>query len=99
MKSYNYIIVGSGISALQLANELTDDSRVLIVTKSMKHSSNSYRAQGGIAAAVGNEDTASTHYKDTIAAGCNFHNERSAGTCRKWLLTYSSLNWKRSSLR
>ena len=58
MKSYNYIIVGSGISALQLANELTDDSRVLIITKSMKRSSNSYRAQGGIAAAVGSEDTA-----------------------------------------
>lgn len=75
MESYNYIIVGSGISALQLANELTDDSRVLIITKSLKRSSNSYRAQGGIAAAVGSGDTAASHYKDTIAAGCNFHND------------------------
>ena len=60
---------------LQLANELTDDSRVLIITKSMKRASNSYRAQGGIAAAVGSEDTPTSHYKDTIAAGCNFHND------------------------
>jgi len=74
VKLYNTIIVGSGISALQLANELTEDSRVLIITKSMKRSSNSYRAQGGIAAAVGTEDTATIHYRDTIAAGCNFHN-------------------------
>lgn len=74
MKSYNYIIVGSGISALQVANELSKDSRVLIITKSMKRSSNSYRAQGGIAAAVGSEDTATIHFQDTIAAGCNFHN-------------------------
>ena len=72
MKSYNCIIVGSGISALQLANELTDDSRVLIVTKSMKHSSNSYRAQGGIAAAWVVKIQQHRIIEDTIAAGCQF---------------------------
>ena len=75
MKTYNCIIVGSGIAALQLANELTDKSSVLIVTKSKKQSSNSYRAQGGIAATMGKQDTPSIHFEDTIAAGCNFHNE------------------------
>ena len=74
MNSYSCIIIGSGISALQLANELNDDSRILIITKSMKRASNSYRAQGGIAAALGSEDTSTSHYQDTIAAGCQFHN-------------------------
>ena len=72
MKTYNCIIVGSGIAALQLANELTNKSSVLIVTKSKKQSSNSYRAQGGIAATMGKQDTPSIHFEDTIAAGCNF---------------------------
>jgi L-aspartate oxidase len=34
----------------------------------------SYRAQGGIAAELGSEDTSTAHYQDTIAAGCQFHN-------------------------
>jgi L-aspartate oxidase len=74
VNSYSCIIVGSGVSALQLANELTGYSRILIITKSMKRSSNSYRAQGGIAAELGSEDTSTSHYQDTIAAGCQFHN-------------------------
>ncbi|MER2089835.1 MAG: L-aspartate oxidase [Sporosarcina sp.] len=75
MSLYNCIIVGNGISALQLANEMKNDSRILIITKSMKRSSNSYRAQGGISAAIGSEDTSVSHFTDTIVAGCHFHNE------------------------
>ncbi|WP_342512162.1 L-aspartate oxidase [Sporosarcina sp. FSL K6-1522] len=76
MKTYNCIIVGSGIAALQLANHLSAQSRVLIMTKSTRQASNSYRAQGGIAAAVGHGDKPVFHYEDTIQAGCHFHNEQ-----------------------
>lgn len=76
MRTYHCIIVGSGIAAMQLANHLSSQSRVLIITKSIKRASNSYRAQGGIAAAVGNEDAPRFHYEDTIKAGCDFHNEK-----------------------
>ncbi|TQR17817.1 L-aspartate oxidase [Psychrobacillus soli] len=73
---YNCIIVGSGIAAMQLANHLNNKSRVLVITKSTRRASNSYRAQGGIAAAIGKEDTPFFHYEDTIKAGCDYHNEQ-----------------------
>ena len=76
MKTYNCIIVGSGIAAMQLAHHLSSQCRVLVMTKSMKQASNSYRAQGGIAAAVGDGDNPASHYEDTIRAGCDFHNKQ-----------------------
>ena len=72
MKTYNCIIVGSGIAAMQLAHHLSSRFRVLIITKSTRLASNSYRAQGGIAAAVGDGDEPVFHYEDTIEAGCQF---------------------------
>ncbi|WP_391206361.1 L-aspartate oxidase [Psychrobacillus sp. L4] len=76
MKTYNCIIVGSGIAAMQLANHLSNQFRVLVITKSTRRANNSYHAQGGIAAAMGNEDAPFFHYEDTIKAGCDFHNEK-----------------------
>ncbi|MCG7334742.1 L-aspartate oxidase [Sporosarcina sp. ACRSM] len=76
MKTYRCIIVGSGIAALQLATHLSTRFPVLLITKSSLRSSNSYRAQGGIAAAIGGNDAPSLHYEDTIHAGCDFHNEK-----------------------
>ncbi|MBE1553669.1 L-aspartate oxidase [Sporosarcina limicola] len=76
MKAYNCIIVGSGIAAMQLATHLNSMFNVLIITKSTKQSTNSYRAQGGIAASVGKGDSASFHYEDTILAGCGFQNNK-----------------------
>ncbi|MFJ7933504.1 L-aspartate oxidase [Sporosarcina sp. NPDC096371] len=76
MKTYDCIIVGSGIAAMQLAHHLSARFRVLIITKSTRRASNSYRAQGGIAAAVGEGDKPVFHYEDTIKAGCHFHNEQ-----------------------
>ncbi|WP_438318591.1 L-aspartate oxidase [Sporosarcina sp. FA9] len=75
MEKYNHIIIGSGIAALQLATHLNKSSKVLIITKSKLNESNSYRAQGGIAAAIGDLDHPTFHYKDTLKAGCFFQNE------------------------
>ena len=47
-----------------------------MITKSTREASNSYRAQGGIAAAVSENDEPSFHYADTIRAGCSFHDEQ-----------------------
>ena len=76
MKTYDCIIIGSGIAAMQLAKHLKTESHVLIITKSKRQASNSYRAQGGIAAAVAKGDNPSFHFTDTIRAGCSFHNEQ-----------------------
>ena len=72
---YHCIIVGSGIAAYQLAKNLNKEKRVLLITKSKKEMNNSYRAQGGIAAVVTNDDSPTLHFEDTIRAGCSFHNE------------------------
>lgn len=61
---------------MQLAKHLRSKLDVLIITKSTVQASNSYRAQGGIAAAVAKGDEPFLHYVDTIKAGCSFHNDQ-----------------------
>ncbi|WP_018664694.1 L-aspartate oxidase [Heyndrickxia acidiproducens] len=69
----NIIIIGSGIAALQLANHLSDRYNVIIITKSAKKTSNSYKAQGGIAAVLSPEDRYESHIQDTLMAGRYHH--------------------------
>ncbi|TYS51302.1 L-aspartate oxidase [Bacillus infantis] len=71
------IIIGSGVAALQMAKELSRDMNVIIFTKSKATDSNSYMAQGGIAAALGSKDSPSLHLKDTLEAG-RWHNDEKA---------------------
>lgn len=77
MKRTDVLIVGSGIAALQLAKKIRDDLNVIILTKSTVKHGNSYKAQGGIAAAIGPEDNPYKHYLDTIEAGSH-HNDKDA---------------------
>ena len=48
---------------------------MLLVTKGSIHDCNTRHAQGGIAAAIGKNDSPQLHYKDTIAAGDGLCNE------------------------
>lgn len=68
------LIIGSGVAALQLAANINIDKNVRIITKSNLRTANSYLAQGGIAAAIGEYDNPSKHYVDTLEAG-RFHNQ------------------------
>lgn len=77
MKQSDVIIVGSGIAALQLANKLSKDLNVRVLTKEAITASNSYLAQGGVAAAVAPWDDPYFHYLDTIEAGAH-HNDPEA---------------------
>ncbi|WP_299738726.1 L-aspartate oxidase [Rossellomorea sp. y25] len=69
MKKADVLIVGSGIAALQLARQLQDHFYVMIITKDKIVSGNSYLAQGGVAAALGQKDSVHAHYEDTLEAG------------------------------
>ena len=70
MKTYDYIIVGSGIAGLSVALAAAEGGRrSLIVTKSFLEESNTRYAQGGIAAAVAEDDTTQAHREDTLTAG------------------------------
>jgi len=67
--SADYLIIGSGIAGLRAALALQDHGRVLLLTKSDPGAGSTGFAQGGIAAAVGPDDTPDLHFADTIAAG------------------------------
>ncbi|WP_297887541.1 FAD-dependent oxidoreductase [Sulfurihydrogenibium sp.] len=64
------VIVGSGLAGLSTAYYLLKlGIKPLIITKKKPGVSNSFLAQGGIAAAVGCQDSTDLHYQDTINAG------------------------------
>jgi L-aspartate oxidase len=65
----DFLIIGSGIAGLRAAAELAGAGTVLILTKAEPREGNTGYAQGGIAAAVGPDDTPDLHGADTIAAG------------------------------
>jgi L-aspartate oxidase len=65
----DFIIVGGGIAGLRAAIGVAASGRVLILTKSSATDSNTGLAQGGIAAAMGEDDTPALHAADTINAG------------------------------
>lgn len=71
----DFLIIGSGIAGLRAAADLVEHGRVTVLTKADPAESNTGYAQGGIAAAVGAEDTPEEHFADTMAAGDGLCNE------------------------
>jgi L-aspartate oxidase len=66
---YDIVVVGSGLAGLTAAFYASKYGRVAIVTKSELDTSNSWFAQGGIAAVTGSDDTVELHIGDTLEAG------------------------------
>lgn len=70
----DFLVIGAGVAGLRAAIELASAGQVLIVTKAEPKESSSEYAQGGIAAALSDDDEVELHELDTIAAGdglCN----------------------------
>jgi L-aspartate oxidase len=65
----DFLVIGSGIAGLRAAISLAETGGVVILTKADPRESNTGYAQGGIAAAIGDDDSPSLHAKDTMAAG------------------------------
>ena len=63
------LIIGSGLSGLYTALLMDPGLSITIITKSRMQKSNSDLAQGGIAAAIGKDDSPALHYRDTLEAG------------------------------
>ncbi|MGB7218997.1 MAG: L-aspartate oxidase [Vicinamibacterales bacterium] len=72
----DFLIVGGGIAGLRAAISLAGAGRVCVLTKAGTGESNTGYAQGGIAAAVGEDDSVALHAADTIAAGDGLCDER-----------------------
>lgn len=69
MRHYDYLIVGSGLAGLYTAFRASAYGKVALLTKSDIKESNSYFAQGGIAAVTDEDDAPALHFEDTIIAG------------------------------
>ncbi len=72
----DFLIIGSGIAALRAAAALEGAGDVLVLTKAGPRAGNTGYAQGGIAAAVGPDDSPAQHLADTMAAGDGLCDER-----------------------
>jgi L-aspartate oxidase len=66
---YDIVVVGSGIAGLSAALTAAPSARVAVVTKGALDDGCSRFAQGGIAAAVGDDDSPELHFEDTMTAG------------------------------
>ena len=70
MRHTDVVVVGGGVAGLYAAlTAAAEGADVIVLSKGSLYSSNSYMAQGGIAAALGSDDTPELHAVDTLAAG------------------------------
>ncbi|MDE2863084.1 MAG: FAD-binding protein, partial [Chloroflexota bacterium] len=74
MRECDLLIVGTGLAGLVAALASAPHLRVLIITKATIDESNTYYAQGGIAAALGTDDSPDRHFQDTISVGAAISN-------------------------
>jgi L-aspartate oxidase len=65
----DFLIIGSGIAGLRAAISLAEAGTVIVLTKADPRESNTGYAQGGIAAAFGDDDSPELHARDTMSAG------------------------------
>jgi L-aspartate oxidase len=71
----DFIVVGAGIAGLRASVELASAGQVLCLAKREVTESNTQYAQGGIAAALSDDDEVSLHLNDTMKAGDGLCNE------------------------
>ena len=70
VREADLLVVGGGVAGLSAAlTAATAGAEVVLLSKGSLISSNSYVAQGGIAAALAADDTPELHAADTLTAG------------------------------
>src|SRR5690242_10899930 len=74
----DFLVIGAGVAGLRAAIELAPAGRVLVLAKREVTESNTQLAQGGIAAALSDEDEISLHLQDTLNAGDGLCNPEAA---------------------
>ncbi|HEV2662711.1 MAG TPA: FAD-dependent oxidoreductase, partial [Ktedonobacteraceae bacterium] len=72
---FDIAIVGGGIAGLSVALRLPQHMRIALFTKGQLGESNTRYAQGGLAVALGADDSPALHLQDTLAAGAGLCDE------------------------
>ncbi len=68
-KQVDVVVVGGGVAGISLALHIPESLSVILITKHTLGESNTRYAQGGLAAAVGQHDSPTSHMQDTLLAG------------------------------
>jgi L-aspartate oxidase len=74
-RSFDVAIIGGGIAGLSVALRLAEGTRVALFTKGQLGESNTRYAQGGLTAALGEDDSPELHLQDTLNAGAGLCDE------------------------
>ena len=74
----DFLVIGGGIAGLRAAISLIGAGRVVLLSKAGGTESNTGYAQGGIAAALGPDDSPSLHLADTLEAGAGLSDPTAA---------------------
>ena len=75
MRTFDVLIVGSGLAGLTAALHLAEQKNVAVLTKRRLSDGASSFAQGGIAAVLSEDDSTDDHVKDTLIAGAGLCDE------------------------
>jgi L-aspartate oxidase len=70
------VVVGAGMAGLRAALEAAGHHTVIVVCKGSLEDSNTWKAQGGIASVLNEDDTFESHIADTLKAGCGICDEK-----------------------
>lgn len=70
------LVIGAGVAGLSAALEAAQHGRVIVLCKGAPADSNTFHAQGGVAAALMPGDSPADHAADTIAAGAGLCDAR-----------------------
>ena len=76
MKTFDALIIGSGLAGQSAALRLAAHCRVVLVSKRRLEDSASGWAQGGIAAVLDSRDSIEAHIHDTLVAGAFLNDEK-----------------------
>ncbi len=74
----DFLVIGAGVAGLRAAVELAPSGRVVVLAKQEVTDSATQVAQGGIAAALSDEDEIGLHLQDTLNAGDGLCNPEAA---------------------
>ena len=69
------LVIGAGAAGLRAAVEAARFGRVILVAKGQLSDSNTYHAQGGLAAVMSDEDSLERHIADTMSAALGIGDE------------------------
>ncbi|MBN2211710.1 MAG: L-aspartate oxidase [Sedimentisphaerales bacterium] len=74
------LVIGGGVAGLRTALAAAEAGTVRVLAKDAVTESNTYYAQGGIAAVLRDEDSIEAHIQDTLQTGCGICDENAVRT-------------------